>query len=152
MRFCRRKTFRWNCFQGSFFQSSVACPALAFANAVSRPDLFLGTSTFPCSGCTSAYPGLMHQALAFCTILPTLAYGLAACSSCESVRWVIPFRMSIWHDFRYDTLRRVPCRVNTRHGRSAWPHRNHSPFGPAYQPLGRLTLTTFHPCLCFRCP
>jgi hypothetical protein len=25
-------------------------------------------------------------------------------------------------------------------------------FGPAYQPFGRLNLTTFHPCLRFRCP
>ena len=108
----------------------------------------MNTFTVPSAGRTSAYPSRYrgHWLLA-----PRFAYPLATCgwlpahalTSHESRQQVIPFRVSIFRDRRvvlYAGFRLGECHAPMC--RMTW---NQSHFGPATQPLGRVSVTTPHP-------
>ena len=102
----------------------------------------------PSSGRMSAYPCHYARHLLLAPSRPLATYGwlpTRCLTISESRQRVIPFRVSILRDRRvvlYAGFRLGEC--HTPLCRMTW---NHSRFGPAIQPLGRVCMTTPHPYL-----
>jgi hypothetical protein len=102
--------------------------------------------TVPSSGRTSAYP--CHYARRW---LLAPSYPLATCgwlparclTSSESHQRVIPFRVPILRDRR--VVLYAGSHSGEYHTRVCCMVRGQSHFGPAVQPLGRVSMTTPHP-------